>query len=97
MGVHRLSPLAARYDLVCLRNPVVCGEMASEIVENKLVWKTQLSFCCGIYVRQRGGLYSCFNSISSSSDKHKNSRLDITVRIDKRAATLTRVLSTTLG
>ena len=31
MGVHRLSPLADRYDLVCLRNPVVCGEMTSEI------------------------------------------------------------------
>ena len=37
VGVHRLSPLADRYDLVCLQNLVVCGEMTSEIVENKLV------------------------------------------------------------
>ena len=36
MGVHRLSPLADRYDLVCLRNPVACGETTSE-VEYKLV------------------------------------------------------------
>lgn len=36
MGVHRLSPLADRYDLVCLRNPVACGETTSE-VKYKLV------------------------------------------------------------
>jgi len=32
MGVHRLSPLAERCDLVYLRNPIVCGEMTSEVV-----------------------------------------------------------------
>ena len=31
MRVHRLSPLADRYDLVCLRNLVVCGKMTGEV------------------------------------------------------------------